>query len=366
MRSKPRPKLLLVNHFALDKICGTTVMFGEVLRLAPSAAPLVEFAYESYEADDTPEEFRARLDSGHADASCVVVINGQIEVGWGHTEAIFAWCQTRGIPAYVYAHDYWAHHLPATKTLTEAYGAHLVAATPFVAGQLEREGFTPGLIDVGIVMPDQLPLPRTPPPPKVVASVARLTARKRLADVVQGFAESGLDGSARLYLLVAPSQVFTSQSDQAEMRAIQAEIDRGRLMGVTVDRRSGQRENHDLAADWYPDYASYSVYVCPSSYEGFGMPVVEAALYGCPPLMSDIPPHRRNAEILFGDRAPDFLFPVADTRALGALLRDELTTGRRKAMLVGRIEEIRGTIASRFSLHGTAQALGQLALGAAT
>jgi hypothetical protein len=40
-----RRKLLLVNHFDLATVCGTTVMFGELLRLARHAAPEIDLAY---------------------------------------------------------------------------------------------------------------------------------------------------------------------------------------------------------------------------------------------------------------------------------------------------------------------------------
>jgi glycosyltransferase involved in cell wall biosynthesis len=355
------PRLLLINHFALETVCGTTVMFGEVLRLARTSVPDVRFEYDSYEAYATAGEFRARLDAAYPDVSCVVALNAHIEVYWEFTVTLYEWCRERGIDAYVYAHDYWPHHHDNTRTLTTDLSVRLLAATPFVAQQLTDAGFEPAIVDVGIALPDTWPPLRPAATPKVIASVARLVPRKRLADIVRAFADSGLDGSAALYLRVAPSQVFGGEQDAACLREIEAEIARGALTAVTIDYRSGERPDQDVRSEWYPDYGSYAAYVCSSSYEGFGMPVVEATFYGCPPLMSDIPPHVRTARMLFGERAGDFVYPVGNTSALAALMADEISTGRRKAYLMERGEQIRGLIASRLSLRGTATALAQLA-----
>lgn len=360
-RPSARPRLLLVNHFALATVCGTTVLFGELLRHALRSVPEIEIAYESYEPYASPAALRARLDTAYRDASCVVMANAHIEVSWDLSEALFGWCRVRGLPAYDYVFDYWPHHEDNLRALTTRLGAHLVTSTPFLEESLRREGFASQLIEQGVPLPDTWPAAKAPASPKVIASAGRLVPRKRLPDVVHAFAESGLDGRARLYLMVAPSHVFTTEADEGQLREIRNEVERARLTGVTVDRRSGERADHDLGSTWYPDYAAYSVYVCASSYEGFGMPVVEAAFHGCPPLMSDIPPHRRSALILFGDRADDFLFPVGDCRALAALMRDEITSGRRQAHLAARIADVRATIVSRFSLAQTARGLARLA-----
>src|SRR6266852_932065 len=103
-RTHARPKLLLVNHFDLTTVCGTTVMFGELLRLAPQSAPDIEISYESYERHASPADLRARLDVAHSDASCVVAVNAHIEVSWDLSAELFGWCSARGTPAYVYTH----------------------------------------------------------------------------------------------------------------------------------------------------------------------------------------------------------------------------------------------------------------------
>lgn len=347
-----RPKLLLVNHFALDTVCGTTVMFAELLRLASRVAPQTRFAYESYEAFASAAAWRARLEAQHRDAACAVAVNAHIEVAWDFSEALFRWCAEHGMTAYVYAHDYWPQHKEALTTLTRRLNARVLASTPFVADQLKQEGFEAQRVEVGIPVPDSWPALGAPATPKIVASAGRLVPRKRLPDIVSAFALSGLDGSAHLYLRALPSNVFSAESDAQQLAEMQAQIEGGGLKSVVIDRQPGGP----------PDYPAYSVYVCSSSYEGFGMPVLEAAFHGCPPLMSDIPAHRRTAEALFAERANDFMFPVGDRSALANLLRDEITTGRRRAYIAARIEQIRATIAARFSIARMTRALGELAV----
>lgn len=325
-------------------------MFRELLRVAPRSAPEVEFAYQSYEPHASSAALLARLDEAHSDTTCVIAVNAHIEVSWDLSEGLFAWCLARGTPAYVYAHDYWPHHKDNVHALTTRLGAQLLASTPFIEEALLRDGFRSQVIAVGVPLPDVWPAARAPEVPKVVASAGRLVPRKRLPDIVRAFAESGLDDHTRLYLRLLPSQVFGTASDIDLFREIESEVERAQLTNVVLDRQPGEP----------PDYLAYSAYVCSSSYEGFSMTVIESAFHGCPPLMSDISPHQRTALALFGERAGDFLFPVGDHRALADLMRDEITSGRRKEHLDAHLAEIRATITSRWSLARTARALARL------
>jgi glycosyltransferase involved in cell wall biosynthesis len=325
-------------------------MFGELMRLAPRSVPEVEIVYASFEALPGTQELRAWLDAAHTDTCCVVAANAHIEVFWNFSKDLFTWCQAHTVPAYVYAHDYWPHHKDNLLTLT-GLGASILASTPSVAATLREAGFRSEVVAVGVPLPEAWPALRAPASPKCVASVGRLVPRKRFSDLVRAFAESGLDGQARLYLRVLPSHVFSATLDDEQLRAIEAEIERGRLTGVVLDRQPGDP----------PNYTAYSAYVCASSYEGFSMTVIEAAFYGCPPLMSDIAPHRSSARILFGSRADEFLYPAGDHRALAHLLRDEIVTGWRRQLIGARISDIRATIASRWSLGETARALARVA-----
>lgn len=85
------------------------------------------------------------------------------------------------------------------------------------------------------------------------------------------------------------------------------------------------------------------------------MPPYEAAYSGCPPIVSDIPPHRHMAESLFEEHAEDFLFPVSKPEILATCLKDEIETGKRRRYLLDNFEKIRKTIEEGYSLRNTAQ-----------
>jgi glycosyltransferase involved in cell wall biosynthesis len=184
-----------------------------------------------------------------------------------------------------------------------------------------------------------------------VGSAGRLSPRKRFPDIVRGFC-GARQGAQRLYLRLLPSLVFKPAEDAEQLGLVEEEIRLGGARGyVDIDRTVAGRH----------DYLRYSTYVCASSYEGFSMTPIEASYCGCPALMSEIPPHRTIAAALFGEQADDFLFPVGDTDALARLLRDELTTGRRRRLLAERQSHIRATITTKWSLAATTRALASLA-----
>lgn len=343
-------KILLVNHFRLQTVCGTTVMFDEILRLAPVAAPSVRFVYESQDFYPTAKDFRRRLEEAHADASCVVAINAHIEVYWPLSETLFEWAKARHLPAYLYIHDYWPHHREGLLALV-GLGAKAIASTPFIAELVGHYDVIAEVIDVGVPLPDRDSGVGEPAAPAIVASAGRLVPRKRFADIVRAFAVANVDHEARLYLRVLPSNVFDDAADTVQLAEIEAEIDRLRLRNVTLDRQPADR----------PAYRDFATYVCSSSYEGFSMAVIESAFEGCPPLMSDIPPHQRIAQALFGAEAGQFLFPTGDAAALGRLVQDEIRTRHRKAFVMRHQAQIRRTISERWSLATTARALASLA-----
>src|SRR5262245_58886145 len=98
LHSWARREILIVNHFALETVCGTTVMLGDMLHVASRKLPDVRFAYESYENLASPPELRERLDAAHADVSCVIAVNAHIEVLWEFSEELFRWCLSHKIP----------------------------------------------------------------------------------------------------------------------------------------------------------------------------------------------------------------------------------------------------------------------------
>jgi glycosyltransferase involved in cell wall biosynthesis len=77
-------------------------------------------------------------------------------------------------------------------------------------------------------------------------------------------------------------------------------------------------------------YAAADCFVCPSRYEGFGLPVVEAMAAGTPAVVSDggaLPE-------IAGDAAP--VFPAGDAGALAAAIEQVLTDARFAARLIER------------------------------
>jgi glycosyltransferase involved in cell wall biosynthesis len=75
------------------------------------------------------------------------------------------------------------------------------------------------------------------------------------------------------------------------------------------------------ALGWVPEarleelYANAIATICPSTYEGYGLPLAESLARGVPAVASDIPPHREVA----GDAA--LYFPPGDAAALAGCLR---------------------------------------------
>jgi glycosyltransferase involved in cell wall biosynthesis len=355
-----RHKVTLVHQFALPSVSGVTVIVAELLRIIPAVAPQTCAASQSYQGFRRPDELITALEETHADSDCVVGINLHIEVGWDFTVALLSWCQRRAKPFYLHVHDYWPSHRNRVKVLTGQYDAGLLAITPHIAEALAADGFSADLLPVGVCVGDRpADLPAHAQTRRaIVGCVGRLVPRKRFTDVVRGFCHAGLGQAgggvgraADLYLRVPPSLVFTAEQDRARLAEIRA------AAGACSDRDA---IHIDPAPRLGTDYSGWSAYVCASEYEGVSMTPIESVLDGCPPLISDIPPHRALAEALFAGRADEFLFPVGDHRALADLLRDEVRTGWRRAELAQRRDEIHDRVSRDWSLRTTARALASL------
>jgi len=327
-------------------------MIAEILRLFPAAGK-GNAAYLSFSG--APADLIAELDEKHRDAAAVVGINLHIEVQWEFSLALLSWCRDRGIPAWIYVHDYWPHHHDRIAAIL-ARGAKLLASTAFLRDSLAADGYAADIIAVGVPLPDAAPsIPPHPwqTTPLVFASAGRLAPRKRFADIARAFREAALGDTAALYLRLLPSHVFAGGDDAEQHRLIVSEI-------PEEDLRTGRiRLDREPSVGAF-SYAPYFAYVCASSYEGFSMSPIEAAYAGCPPLLSDIPAHRVIADTLFGVRAADFLYPMGDTAALGRLMSDEAATERRRELLAAGSAEIRAAIASRWSLANTVRCLAVL------
>jgi glycosyltransferase involved in cell wall biosynthesis len=344
-------KLLMVHQFALPSISGVSVMNADLLRLIPTAAPGIRVAIQSYEGFTQPGDLVAVLQAQHADATCVVGANLHIEVGWEFSLALAEWCRMLPKPLYLHLHDYWPHHRDAITVLERDFGARLLAITPAIVEGLAADGFAAELLPVGINVPVS-PVPvAAPAEPTTVASVGRLVPRKHFADTVRAFCLADLGPGVVLYLRLPPSLVYTPEQDRERLREVRAELRACRARPrIRISRRPRLGT----------DYTRWSVYVCASEYEGVSMTPIEAAMQGCPPLMSDIAPHRAIVDVLFPGRDAEFLFPVGDCDALAALLRDEVLTGRRRAELAAGRAQFHALIEHVWSLRNTARALAAL------
>jgi len=349
-------KLLLVHHFSLTNITGVTVMVSELLRRIPAVDPGVEVSYLSFDDFANPGSLEEFLEHRHSDAACVIGANLHIEVRWDLSQALARWCACHSIPLYDNVHDYWPHHRDNLAQLVDRWKVSLAGASPYIIESLAAAGCESRCLPMGVQLPGGLASPR--PSPKVIASVGRLIRRKRFPDVARAFCSAGLDKSEKLCLTLLRSQVFGAEQDYAQLSAIRNEIERPGVKRDAIEL--------SFVPTVPPDYSSYSVYVCASDYEGFSMPPYEAAYCGCPPILSDIPPHRWMAGALFGERASDFLFPAGATEVLADLLSDEIATGRRQDWILADHARIRSTIESRFSLQTTARAFAQLCREAAS
>lgn len=325
-------------------------MITELLSRIPAVDPEIEVSYLSFEGVEEPQKLKDILEKSYTDVVCVIGVNIHIEVFWELSLALAQWCASHSIPLYDNVQDYWPQHWNNLAQLTSELGVLLAGASPFIVDSLVAEGFSANCTPMGAQLPaGESSLGRSS---KVIASVGRLIRRKRLSDIVRAFCSAGLDQSATLSLTLLRSHVFAEAQDQEQLLAIMREIE-----------RPGVRRNAiqlSFVPTVPPDYSSYSIYVCASDYEGFSMPPFEAAYCGCALIVSDIPPHRRMAVALFGDRAPDFLYPVGATNVLADRLKDEVATARRQEFVHANRAGIRLTIETRFSLQVTARAFAEL------
>ena len=344
MSSKTRGKLLLVHHFPLSEVTGVTVMISELLKLIPQIDDQIEVGYLNFANIDEPHELISLIEEHRP--SNVVGINLHIEVRPDLSRELARWCAEHHVSLYNYVQDYWPHHFTALRQLTDKFHLELVAPSPFIQKLLKNDGFISGYLPMGVQLPTG---PFSSIPHNVIGSVGRMVPRKRWPDVVQAFCLAGLDKKAELHLTLLPSRVFARQDDEEQLLLIRSEVEKPGVNKSAIHLR--------MTPIIPPDYSSFSIYVCASDYEGFSMTPYEAAYSGCPPVVSDIPPHRLMAESLFSDQAEEFLYPVGDVQALANRLRAEISSGHRRQYLQQNQLRIRKIIKEQYSLRVTADAL---------
>lgn len=347
-------RCLFLHHFALTRVTGVTVMLRELL---PAIEALdIDVAELPLEHLAGASDMVARLSAAHEDVDCVVGVNLHIERGWECARAGFEWAADRGIPTFLYVHDYWPHHEPPVRHLHDRCGAVLIATTPVIAEALRSDGFTvvatSAAVSLGNIAGSEASW--GPGRPRIGAA-GRLVPRKRFDDVVRAVRDADLDSVAELNLRLLPSHTYSSRQDDEVLAGVRAAAgtDRSTAGWLRILRR----------ADPVQDYSGFSSYVCASDYEGLSIVPIEAAYCGCPPIMSAIAAHEHIVDQCFPDLAHLLLYPIGDHRALGRHLRDEIRTGRRRAHLNERIGAVRATICEHWSMDSTARLFARLAGG---
>lgn len=172
---------------------------------------------------------------------------------------------------------------------------------------------------------------------RYVLFVGRLERKKNVRLLVAGFARMRqLDPTPRLLVLAG--------SPGAGYEDIRAQVARDQLGNQVVE--TGWFADEDLPALMQ----EADLFVFPSLYEGFGLPILEAQSAGTPLACSDLPVMREVA----GEGAAYFAADSADDLARAALHLLGSTTEREARVAAGRAN------AARFSWHRTATAYWEL------
>ena len=135
-------------------------------------------------------------------------------------------------------------------------------------------------------------------PARYVLTVARLDEQKRQLDLIKAYARIP---SPPWKLALVGGADYASVYARAVVQAASATAD-----VVLLGRQTGEALS-EL-------YTHAGVFVLPSSHEGQPIAVLEAMSYGCPTILSDIPPHRE-----IGASNAQFV-PVGDITALAQRL----------------------------------------------
>jgi len=149
---------------------------------------------------------------------------------------------------------------------------------------------------------NSLGLPQNAP---VLLFCAKLQPWKRPQDVLQGFAQAGVEGS---YLVFAGDGPMRAELEtEAENLGI-----RDRVLFLGFLNQSELPAIYTLA----------DLFILPSEYEPFGVVVNEAMLCGCPAIVSDRVGARSE---LIENGKTGYIYPCGDVAALGQLLKSVLS-----------------------------------------
>jgi glycosyltransferase involved in cell wall biosynthesis len=228
------------------------------------------------------------------------------------------------VPTLATVHDVWPFVSPARSArirrneqmpflATAARASRIVADSHFSKAEIVKHlGFDPRRIDVVPLGVDraQFAFPADAPPapkPPYVLFAGEAEGRKDLGTLLTAMSLLPAALRERLPLVTAGKLPLELRRQPREFRLIaEGEID---------DARLGQL------------YAGASVFVLPSLYEGYGLPILEAMAFGTPVIAS------RAASIpeVAGDAA--LYFPTGDAAALARAIEQVVTDGKTAARL---------------------------------
>ncbi len=167
--------------------------------------------------------------------------------------------------------------------------------------------------------------------PPYLLTVSTHEPRKNLATLVQAFATLPAAFRHRWPLVIAGAHGWKSSAFHAVAAPLLREGS-VRMLGYVSD----------VDLPWL--YAGATLFLFPSVYEGFGMPVIEAMASGVPVALSDIPMLREVA----GDAAP--FVPATDGQAWAKAIRELIEDPARRQTL----REVGLRRAARFSFDESA------------
>ncbi|CAM3442700.1 glycosyltransferase family 4 protein [Halomonas lysinitropha] len=237
--------------------------------------------------------------------------------------------------------EFFNRHLPESL----AHASRINVVSQFTADELQAlhgidasriDIVSPGVSERFFAVPDAPHATRVRQrhelPERFLLSVGTLEPRKNLVRVMQAFAELPRDEQRAAPLLLVGMQGWGEQTLSREIRSA--------LEAGTV-RRLGYVPGDDLPAL----YALASGFVYVSSYEGFGMPVIEAMAAGTPVLTANV---TATAEV---GGAAAISVPPGDITAIRGGLRQLLDENHEARIQQGRVR------AERFTWQASAEAL---------
>jgi len=227
-------------------------------------------------------------------------------LGWPTVETmvgdvdVFVWTNLCTSPARRAINMVFVHDI-GRMTHPHLYGSRQVARFSRLARRISRftdicvaptRAVADEIAGVGMVDRDKIevvplgaePLPigngavlGVPEEPPIILCVARLERRKNIPGLVRAFGQAA--PKLPHHLVVAGGHGPAAEEARSMVRAGGLDS-RVHFIGHAAPSQIGAL------------YRRAQLTICPSLYEGFGLPLLEAMTHGCPVLASDIPPHR--------------------------------------------------------------------------